>query len=190
MKARNTIIVVLVLGIVVYGFINFSGVGDGLLDDGGTDDSLDDLVSDIDEGTDDVTNQETGASGPPNALVDAWSKIIFAVESGNGNPTSVAVRNNNPGNLVWGGELVQFDDMESGWEALWDDLSAKLRKYPSLTITQIMAKYAPAPDGSALTAGNNPAAYAQAVANALKSAFGGSISVSTTLAQLKALVGL
>jgi hypothetical protein len=93
-------------------------------------------------------------------------------------PGSRSYRNNNPGNLrvtgdkgVDSGGFGIFSTYEKGRAALEGDLSAKIRKYPSQTIAQIMERYAPSSE-------NDSALYASVVAKAL------GVSVSTKLSEL------
>lgn len=111
------------------------------------------------------------------SVIQKWADAIQNHEGWyNG---SRSFRNNNPGNLrVQGDEGVdkdgfgKFSSYELGRSALEKDLAAKLVKYPTYTILQIMERYAPSSDG------NNTQAYAQVVATAL------GVDVNTKLASL------
>lgn len=116
--------------------------------------------------------------------VIAWANAIQQFEGwsppNSQYPTgTVSWRNNNPGNLREQGDMGMdpngfaiFSSYQVGFQALVNDLNAKIQKYPTYTIAQIMAIYAPASDG------NNPTAYAQVVANAL------GVPVNTPISQL------
>lgn len=103
----------------------------------------------------------TGAS----TVVKRWAEAIQKHEGWF--PGSRSYRNNNPGNLrVKGDKGVDpqgfgiFSSYELGRAALEADLRAKLRKYPTYTIAQIMARYAPPHE-------NDSKRYAAVVAKAL-----------------------
>jgi hypothetical protein len=80
---------------------------------------------------------------------------------------SVSYRHNNPGNLVLGGKYATFETYELGRAALISDLMAKVKKYPTWTVLQVMERYCPRPDGNPLNKGNDPDVYAAAVAKAM-----------------------
>lgn len=93
-------------------------------------------------------------------------------------PGSVAYQNNNPGNLIYAGQpgaspgpggFAVFPTYQAGYQALVNQLA--LDESRGLTISQEMAKWAPAGQGS-----NDPVAYANQVSAAL------GVSPSTTLA--------
>jgi len=179
--------VLILLAVAVFAYSEYSG-GDSLDDTAGDlfDDSLGDDVTSEDVGTDNTLD------GPP--LQTAWATIIAKVEAGV-KSTARSIRNNNPGNLVEQGDsgtdadgYAVFSSYDAGWNALISDLTAKLRKYPTQTLAQIMARYAPAPDGSLLNAGNDPASYAATVAKYLSEAFDAVITPGTTLEQLQQIV--
>jgi hypothetical protein len=82
-------------------------------------------------------------------------------------PGSLAYTNNNPGNLRYAGQasatqgaggFAAFPDYAAGYQALLNQISLDASR--GLTILQFTSKYAPAADG------NNPNAYAVAIANA------------------------
>lgn len=109
-------------------------------------------------------------------VVEAWAAAIKKHEGYF--PGSRSYRNNNPGNLRVTGDKGRdkdgfgiFSSYELGWQALKADLRAKLRKYPSMTVAQIMERYAPSVE-------NDSKRYAQVVASAL------GVSTETTLADL------
>lgn len=113
------------------------------------------------------------------SVVKKWADAIQTHEGWYENSRSF--RNNNPGNLRVNGDLNpptdsggfgRFSTYEKGRAALEGDLRAKIIKYPTWTIAQIMERYAPSSDG------NNTAVYAQTVATAL------GVSVNTKLAEL------
>jgi hypothetical protein len=81
-------------------------------------------------------------------------------------PGSIAYTNNNPGNLVYAGQagatrgangFAVFDTYADGYQALQNQLTLDASR--GLTISQEMAKWAPAGQGS-----NDPTAYANQVA--------------------------
>jgi hypothetical protein len=81
-------------------------------------------------------------------------------------PGSIAYKNNNPGNLVYAGQagatagsggFAVFDTYADGYQALLNQLQLDATR--GLTISQEMAKWAPAGQGT-----NNPVAYANQVA--------------------------
>lgn len=113
---------------------------------------------------------------------DAWSKLkewadaIMRFEGVNPNDgkLTLAERKNNPGNLrdPKTGQYREFATFDEGRRALEADLAAKVRKYPTWTLAQIMARYAPASDN------NDPVAYANFVAKRL------GVAVTDTLKQI------
>ena len=100
----------------------------------------------------------------------AISTIASTIQSVEGYyPGSLAYKNNNPGNLIYVGQagatpgaggFAAFPSYDAGYQALVNQIQNYSNQ--GLTINQMMAKYAPAGDGS-----NNPTAYAQTIANAL-----------------------
>ncbi len=98
------------------------------------------------------------------ATVDAIAQAIYQME-GSG-PTTIATRNNNPGNLRSGigqtgtnGGYAVFPDMATGWAALDNQISLNISR--GLTLNEFFAGkpgvypgYAPAADS------NTPASYA------------------------------
>ena len=105
-------------------------------------------------------------------------------------PGSRSNRNRNPGNLrPWkdgqpkdaGGYRV-FPSLVDGYQALLDDLEAKIHGShgltPTSTLLDLLNVYAPAGDN------NNPNAYAVAVAQWVSTALGKPITVKTTLKEL------
>jgi hypothetical protein len=131
----------------------------------------------------DVTPDTSG--GPSSATIAQWADAIFNFESG-GDPRSVANRNNNPGNIRDSkGNFIHFATFQDGYQALIDDLNAKLHKYPDWTLTQIMARYlgqagaAPGePPEPKVTAEGNPFTYADSIAQKL------GVSADATLRQI------
>lgn len=110
----------------------------------------------------------------PKATLQQWADAIFSFERGGGSSTSVAARNNNPGNIRdSSGQFIQFPSFADGMAALVADLQAKVRKYPDATLTQIMARYLgqTGPNGypvvPVVTTEGNPFTYAQSVASKL-----------------------
>jgi hypothetical protein len=103
------------------------------------------------------------------ATVDAIAQAIYQME-GNG-PTTIATRNNNPGNLRSGvgqtgtnGGYAVFPDMATGWAALDNQINLNISR--GLTLEEffagkpgVYAGYAPSTDS------NNPAGYAAFVAS-------------------------
>lgn len=98
---------------------------------------------------------------------DDYSRVLYNPQSGN---QSLAVRNNNPGNLRDSatGQFRVFDTPEAGATAMQSDLTAKVSgnspameknfgKGYSPTLSNIITTYAPAGDN------NNPAAYIDTV---------------------------
>lgn len=97
--------------------------------------------------------------------INAWADRITQHEGWY--PGSRSYRNNNPGNLEINGDLGRdsggygvFSSYNAGRNALIADLTAKVRKYGSWSLYQVMARYAPPSE-------NNTQAYAQTVADAL-----------------------
>lgn len=97
--------------------------------------------------------------------INAWADRITQHEGWY--PGSRSYRNNNPGNLEVDGDLGRdsggygvFSSYNAGRNALVADLTAKVRKYGSWTLYQVMARYAPPKE-------NNTQAYADTVAAAL-----------------------
>jgi len=102
-------------------------------------------------------------------LTDQIAQAIYQME-GSG-PTTIATRNNNPGNLRSGpgqigtnGGFAVFPDMATGWAALDNQINLNISR--GLTLNQffgglpgVYAGYAPSADS------NNPSAYATFVAN-------------------------
>ena len=93
-------------------------------------------------------------------------------------PGTLAYTNNNPGNLIYVGQagatpgaggFAAFPSYELGQQALYNQIQIYANQ--GLTIDQMMAKYAPAGQGS-----NNPTAYASTIANNL------GVSTDTTVA--------
>jgi hypothetical protein len=81
-------------------------------------------------------------------FITRWAEAI-RVHEGTGS-TDVSTRNNNPGNLKVAGTanppndergFARFNTWDEGVAALKHDLQAKVRKYSSLNILQIMCKY-------------------------------------------------
>lgn len=78
--------------------------------------------------------------------------------------TTLAARNNNPGNLKYGGKFAQFESPSAGWDALANDLYGKMtgntqtRLTPKSTLLDLFSVWAPASDN------NNPTQYAQFIA--------------------------
>lgn len=102
-------------------------------------------------------------------LIHGIAKAIAAME-GFGSPSSVARRNNNPGNLrKWGNVpqedgFARFPSEAAGWEALRSQISRNVKR--GLTLREffggkpgVYAGYAPSADG------NHPANYAEFVAH-------------------------
>lgn len=102
-------------------------------------------------------------------LVEQLTNAIARVESGNFNAASVAMRNNNPGNLrSWGNYPVvdgyaRFPDYATGMNALRSQVQRNIDR--GLTLQEffggkpgVYAGYAPAADA------NNPQSYARTVA--------------------------
>jgi hypothetical protein len=106
-------------------------------------------------------------------------------------PGSRSNRNRNPGNLrafqksqpVDDGGYRIFTSLPEGYQALLDDLSAKLHGSHGLnstsTLLDLLNIYAPAGDN------NNPSAYAVAVAQWATAALSKPITVHTTLGELQ-----
>jgi hypothetical protein len=110
--------------------------------------------------------------------INAWADAITVHEGWY--PGSRSYRNNNPGNLEIDGDAGRdsggygvFSSYSAGRNALVADLSAKVRKYRSWTLYQVMSRYAPPSE-------NNTTAYTNAVAAAL----GGSVTPSTLVSQI------
>jgi hypothetical protein len=104
------------------------------------------------------------------SLADQLANAIARVESGNFDPNSIAMKNNNPGNLrSWGNYpvvngFVQFPDYATGMQALQTQAQKNIDR--GLTLTEFFAGkpgvyggYAPAADN------NQPGSYAQTVAS-------------------------
>lgn len=119
------------------------------------------------------------------SLVDQLANAIARVESGNFKPDSIAMRNNNPGNLrSWGsypvvGGYVQFPDYATGMKALQTQVQKNIDRGLNLYEffggkAGVYAGYAPAADS------NHPRTYAETVAGWL------GISAGATLNQVAA----
>lgn len=140
--------------------------------DPNADPSADDGSSFVDSGNGDANwfdstlSSLTGAIGLTPNYITTWANAIAQFEGFN-NPGSRAQRNNNPGNLEIVGDAGRdaqgfaiFSSASAGMAALVADLEAKVRKYPTYTIYDIMARYAPPSQ-------NNTQQYAAYVANQL-----------------------
>jgi len=110
--------------------------------------------------------------------INAWADAITVHEGWYAGSRSY--RNNNPGNLEIDGDAGRdsggygiFSSYNAGRNALVADLMAKVRKYGSWTLYQVMSRYAPPSE-------NNTTAYTNAVAAAL----GGSVTPSTLVSQI------
>ena len=105
------------------------------------------------------------------ALIDQLAQAIANMEGFNVSG-SVAQRNNNPGNLTASpyatgnvnGYSV-FPDAATGWEAL--NYQLQLYAGRGLTLEEMINIYAPASNGSAMTAGNDPNNYLNYVTSQL-----------------------
>lgn len=107
-------------------------------------------------------------------------------------PGSRSNRNRNPGNLrpfrsdqlKDGDGYRVFPSLVFGYQALLDDLTAKLQGSHNLTSASILLDllnvYAPAGDH------NDPSSYALAVAQWMSTALGKHITINTTLGELTA----
>jgi hypothetical protein len=97
----------------------------------------------------------------------------IARQEGFGKPKTIATLNHNPGNIIAGafsagtgatgkvhGYAVYPTDA-FGWAALTELLTGP--GYRGLNVEQAINKFCPPPDGSALTAGNEPDVYVQNV---------------------------
>lgn len=130
-----------------------------------------------------------GGSAPPapapvgGALPDSVAQAIagaISQQEGYGVPGATPTVNNNPGDLRnWGGGyptdsrgFTIFPDYATGYAALVTDIQNHAAANPDESIEDWIATYAPASDG------NNPAAYAAAVAAAV------GVDPSTTFSQL------
>ena len=98
--------------------------------------------------------------------IDTMAGVIQKVEGYY--PGSLAYVNNNPGNLIFVGQpgatqgaggFARFDSYADGYQALLDQLTRDAGR--GLTISQEMAKYAPAGQGN-----NDPGSYAAQIAAA------------------------
>jgi hypothetical protein len=110
--------------------------------------------------------------------INTWADAITVHEGWYDGSRSY--RNNNPGNLEIDGDAGRdsggygvFSSYSAGRNALVADLMAKVRKYGSWTLYQVMSRYAPPSE-------NNTTAYTNAVAAAL----GGSVTPSTLVSDL------
>lgn len=106
------------------------------------------------------------------ATINDLAQAMANVESG-GSSTSLAARNNNPGNLVYAGQpgstgkdangFAIFSTYDAGYTAEVNQISLDLSRgtdingNPTTTLTQLLSSWAPA------SAGNNPSAYAATV---------------------------
>ena len=99
-----------------------------------------------------------------------YTTVALAVQTQEGYyPGSIAYRNNNPGNLMYAGQpgatgkdasgFAIFPDYATGFQALQNQIALNASR--GMTISQFTAAYAPAS-----VSGNNPALYAQNIANA------------------------
>lgn len=141
--------------------------------------------------------QVTSPSG-----LDPITVFAQAIKSHEGwYPGSRSYRNNNPGNLrppdgqsnFWAGQIgvddggyAIFDGYESGWAALYGDVSRKFSGNtvtglgPSSTIADFFSVYSPASDN------NNVAAYAADVAQFCSAKLGADLTAGSTLAEVQA----
>jgi len=111
------------------------------------------------------------ATGEPIVFNAKTGQIVGGNNNGqsfNGGGTTPAVANNNPGNLKNpDGTFKSFPTMQAGFQALEDDLKAKMTGAtstsltPQSTIQDFANVYAPKSDG------NDPVAYAQSIASQL-----------------------
>lgn len=110
---------------------------------------------------------------------------IYNIESNNGDPNSLAVRNNNPGNLKYAGQPGAVEDPATGfavfssWTAGVTALENQLKLYAQrgLTLAQTMNIYAPPSDNPNTLGG---IAYAQVIASRI------GVSVNDTIASILA----
>lgn len=112
-----------------------------------------------DTGTSTIMNKDT--------FVYFWAQAISQFESG-GKADAFNFRNNNPGNIRDShGNFIKYATMDDGWQALYDDLNAKLRKYPNYSLVNYMARYLGNPDplNPQVTNQGDPFAYAQFIVN-------------------------
>lgn len=117
--------------------------------------------------------------------LDQWAQAI-ATQEGYFVPGSRAARNNNPGNLKIAGDAGTdpqgfgvFSTPDLGFAALNADLSAKVQKYPNLSILQIMTRYLGGnPLNPQVTSQGDPFTYAKNVADRL------GVSINATLGSI------
>jgi len=107
-----------------------------------------------------------GSGGSGNNALD---NIAQAINNFEGNSAgAISTRNNNPGNLVSGpnmigtnGGFAVFSDIGDGWDALIERIQSWANANPDADFYDFFSIYAPA------SAGNNPDEYADYVANYL-----------------------
>lgn len=98
---------------------------------------------------------------------------------------TIAQRLNNPGDLRYAGQagatkdssgFAKFSDFAAGFQALQNDLMAKIKRNGETTLLDFAKVYAPASDG------NNPTAYAKSLAEQL------GVSINTPISQLAGVI--
>lgn len=118
-----------------------------------------------------ITVRISGLGTAPTVLDSATvNSIAQAIQQQEGYyPGSLAYTNNNPGNLIYAGQsgatqgaggFAAFPDYATGYQALLNQI--QLYASRGMTISQMMAVYAPAGQGN-----NDPTAYANTVAAAV-----------------------
>jgi len=105
----------------------------------------------------------------PTAFISKWGRAV-ATQEGWGNPGSPPMRLNNPGNIKnkKTGEFIKFDTEQEGWNALYADLTYKLKHYPNMNFLQITTRYLGGdPNNPQTTNQGNPGQYSSNVAKSL-----------------------
>ena len=118
----------------------------------------------------------SGASRLADFDLELLADLIIGIESANGDPNSLAMRSNNPGNLAFKGQkgaspgeglhdmtFAKFDSLEAGRAALVNQLDAyasgrSAHTDSTATLQEVMHIYAPAQHGN-----NDPVAYADSL---------------------------
>lgn len=111
----------------------------------------------------------------PTPFIAAWAAAIYSME-GPG-PGTLATRQNNPGNIVVNGTFAVYPTITAGWKALYSDLAAKIRKYPSWTFDEIMG----CANGVDHCYAPGSAGYGAFVAQGINAALGTNFSASTPI---------
>lgn len=110
------------------------------------------------------TTAATGAQTSTNGL-DNITQAIAQYEGFN-KPGSVAQRTNNPGNVgTFGGNVASYSNVGDGWSALQNWVTNKAAANPSMTFNQMMGLYLTGSVNGTPGPNQNPAGYAQYIAD-------------------------